>query len=87
MELGLRDIEEILWCTVRCGQLVDTNTDCTGWLLTIQGSAHGGRRWTAATSTLTRRLPQQLGKTWETEYFEYKNMAVVCHFGVKTDHH
>ena len=47
------------------------------WLSHTQGSAHGRRHWAATPSTLIRRPPQQLQKTWQTEYFEYKNIAVL----------
>ena len=49
-----------------------------GLTLSTQGPyIYGGRRWAATPSTLTRPPPQQLEKTWKTEYFEYENIAVV----------
>ena len=43
----------------------------------LQGSAHGGQRLSAARSTLISRPLQHLVKTSKTEYFKYKNMAVL----------
>ena len=51
------------------------------------GSAHDGRRWAVASSTLIRRPPQQLEKTWSIlsikTWLCYKNGV----FDVKTTHH